>query len=806
MRAHSLRWIVVSALLTGCVAPGGGGDSPREAAEEPPTALADVASTFEDAAVLVDVLVNDEDPEETDLVVVHVTVPANGAATIVGNAISYVPATNFFGEDSFTYTIADEAGLIATAGVSLSVSTVNDAPSSGADFAFTGEDESVEIDVLDNDDDIDPNAVLLEIESVTDPEHGSTSIVAGGTRVLYEPDPDWHGVDAFSYTAFDGTASAVSAPVSVSVLAGEDAPVGTADAKTVAEDAVLDVSAPGVLANDVEPDGDAMQAFLVSAPANGSLVFTSQGGFVYAPAADFSGDDSFTYEVSDGHGLAAGPVAVSLTVTAVNDAPVAFDDVYSAVSGAPLVVAAAAGVLLNDIDVDSAMLTVAAVTSAPAHGTVVVGAAGGFTYTPNAGYTGPDSFTYSVTDGALDDTADVLLDVGTNNVVRVTDLYGTPLGGELVVVNDRNGEVVSTGMTAGDGRLAVTIPAGGSCSVLTTAPNGMRETRTVMSPPADLTVPFAVPAPTPTPIVSTINISLGGFSVGAARIRVWGSCYALADSVPGTTQYILEQCSPSQAGWIFAIQGYQASGRPVCSGARGLSPVSGGISNLILPCDDEASFFGTAGVGHGNLPWEADATVGIEWVVDAAGDYRVPFLAPTALARSDSPRMHTIHDRLPGNNRWRPNVSVRAYHPDGTSSRLDEEWQLNGLSPGFQQLSVTGHALVSLGWLEEEATSGRLTLDWSLGAGSPGVAGEFLATWAGASHQVYFPSSMATELTIPSLPVGSEEWAVATSSSDLSWSVTYHTIEVTPTYSSFLSTDLDALTTFHRFRATGSVP
>lgn len=795
--------ILLLAVVEGC---SDEGDSRRIGVDEPPVALDDLASTLEDAPVVVDVLANDEDPEAAELTVVHVTQPSHGSAEITESGITYAPETDFFGDDSFTYTIADEAGLIATANVAVGVSTVNDLPSSSVDFALTYEDASVELDVLQNDDDIDEDAIPLTVESVSEPAHGSATIVAGGTRVLYEPDPQWNGVDTFSYTAFDGVASAVSASVSVSVLAAEDSPVGAADAKTVAEDGFLDVAAPGVLGNDDDPDGDALQAALVSLPAHGTLAFESIGAFTYAPALDFSGADAFAYEISDGHGASIGPVSVSITITPVNDAPVAFDDAYVAVTGSQLVVASELGLLANDTDVDSAALAFGAVTAAPLHGTVVVNAAGGFTYTPDGGYTGPDTFAYSVTDGALFDMGDVLIDVSSNNVVRVTDVYGTPLGGELVVVNDRDGEVVSTGVTASDGNLSVTIPSGGSCSVLTTAPNGTREARTVFSPPPDLTVPFAVPAPTPVPAVQTVNLNISGFSVGADVIRVWGSCYALPDTTPGTETYTVEQCSPAQGGWIFMAQGYRDDGTPVCRGSAGVSPVHNGTSNLNLPCDDSAAPFGTAGVGHGNLPWEADATVGIEWVVDAAGNYRVPFLPPTALARSASQRMHTIHDYRVGSLRWRPTVSVRAYHADGTSSRLDEEWQLDSLSPGFHQLSVTGHALVSVGWLEEESISGRTTLDWSLGAGSPGVAGEFLTTWDGGSHQVIFPASMATELTIPSFPPEAEEWAVAVSSSNLAWSVTYHTIDVTPSYSTFLTTNLDTLTTFHRFRSTGSVP
>src|SRR5207237_5526098 len=93
--------------------------------------------------------------------------------------------------------------------------------------------------------------------------------------------------------------------------------------------------AAGVLANDTDIDGDVLTATLVSGPSHGTLALNADGTFTYTPAANWNGADSFTYQTSDGP-VATGPTAVSLTVRAVNDAPVALDDAYSTTEEAPL--------------------------------------------------------------------------------------------------------------------------------------------------------------------------------------------------------------------------------------------------------------------------------------------------------------------------------------------------------------------------------------------------------------------------------------------------------------------------------------
>src|SRR5207244_3177414 len=128
------------------------------------------------------------------------------------------------------------------------------------------------------------------------------------------------------------------------------APVATADAYGTAEDTTLTITAPGVLANDTDVDGASLRAVLVSGPSHGTLSLNANGAFSYTPAANYNGSDSFTYKANDGSTDSA-PAVVTLTITAVNDAPVANPDSYSTAEDTTLTITAP-GVLANDTDVD----------------------------------------------------------------------------------------------------------------------------------------------------------------------------------------------------------------------------------------------------------------------------------------------------------------------------------------------------------------------------------------------------------------------------------------------------------------------
>src|SRR6185295_18562180 len=189
--------------------------------------------------------------------------------------------------------------------------------------------------------------------------------------------------DSFTYQANDGALNSGIATVNITITGVNDAPVAVNDSYTTAEDTQLTVTAAGVLANDSDVDGDTLSAILVSQPTHGALTLNTNGGFIYLPATNYNGADSFTYQANDG-ALDSGIATVSITITGVNDAPVAVNDSYTTAEDTLLTVAAA-GVLANDTDVDGDALT-AILVSQPTHGVLTLNSNGGFNYLPATNY------------------------------------------------------------------------------------------------------------------------------------------------------------------------------------------------------------------------------------------------------------------------------------------------------------------------------------------------------------------------------------------------------------------------------------
>jgi VCBS repeat-containing protein len=169
------------------------------------------------------------------------------------------------------------------------------------------------------------------------------------------------------------------------------APEPTADAYSTGGGQPLQATT-GVLANDSEPDGDALAAVKTSDPAHGTVTLADAGTFTYTPQSSFRGTDSFTYRATDG---TASSSQVTVTISVGNTPPAAADDAYGATSGSTL---AGATVLANDSDPNGDSLT-AVLASGPAHGTLSLASNGTFAYTPDAAFTGRDAFTYKASDG-----------------------------------------------------------------------------------------------------------------------------------------------------------------------------------------------------------------------------------------------------------------------------------------------------------------------------------------------------------------------------------------------------------------------
>jgi VCBS repeat-containing protein len=403
------------------------------AANTAPVAVNDAASTSTGTTVDINVLANDSDANGDALIISDVVVTSgSGTALAVNGRVRFIPDANFQGTATVTYTIDDGRGGTATAVVTISV-IANSAPVAAADSHSVAEDGVLIINgkgVLTNDSDAEGNTLTAQL--VANPTHGALTLNSDGS-FTYTPNANFSGSDSFTYRASDGALTSNAVAVSITVTPVNDAPVAAGEAYTLAEDTVLSVSSPGILANDTDVESTPLAAVLVESVSYGTLTLNPNGSFVYSPNANYAGTDAFTYRVSDG-ALSSGIVTVLLTVTGSNDAPVAAADPFTVLEDEVLSVPAP-GVLANDTDVDSATLS-AALVNTVANGTLAFNSNGSFTYTPAPNFAGTDSFTYAVTDGGAISqtvTATIVVKAVNDAPVARADAYFASHGSTLVV-------------------------------------------------------------------------------------------------------------------------------------------------------------------------------------------------------------------------------------------------------------------------------------------------------------------------------------------------------------------------------------
>ena len=340
-----------------------------------PVAADDMVETPEDTMVVIDVLGNDNDPDGDKLTVTKAEADQGEVSINADGTLKYTPPANFNGKASITYMISDGAGGVDTATVMVTVGAVNDAPVAADDVAMVAEDAMVVIPVLDNDSDPDGDDLSVTEASA---QNGAVTINGDGT-LKYTPNADFNGEDVISYTITDGNGGFDSAEVKVTVKPVNDAPVAADDMVETPEDTMVVID---VLGNDNDPDGDKLTVTKAEAD-QGEVSINADGTLKYTPPANFNGKASITYMISDGAG-GVDTATVMVTVGAVNDAPVAADDVAMVAEDAMVVIP----VLDNDSDPDGDDLSVTEATAQ--NGAVTINGDGTLKYTPNADFNGED--------------------------------------------------------------------------------------------------------------------------------------------------------------------------------------------------------------------------------------------------------------------------------------------------------------------------------------------------------------------------------------------------------------------------------
>ena len=285
------------------------------------------------------------------------------------------------------------------------VYTVVSSPSAAlpvtADSAVSGFEDTPITGVLDVS---NPSGLPLQYAVTTNPAHGTLTVEDATGQFTFHPQPDFNGLDSFSFTAANDNGVSNSATVTITVQPVNDPPTAVNTSITTSEDSIINGSL-----NATDIDGDTLSYALVDLPGNGTVTINTNGTFTYTPSGNTNGTDTFTFKAGDGT-TDSNTATVSMTINAVNDVPIADNQSISAVAGSTI------SGLLTGADPDGDNLTFA-MTAAATQGDVTINIDGTFTYTARQDAAGSDSFTFTANDGVSNSTPATVTIAITENTI-----------------------------------------------------------------------------------------------------------------------------------------------------------------------------------------------------------------------------------------------------------------------------------------------------------------------------------------------------------------------------------------------------
>jgi Bacterial Ig domain len=399
-------------------------------ANDPPNAQDDLATTLTNVPFTGSLRLNDSDPNAPNSTLTYTTTPlsnpTNGTLVIQPNGTYiYTPNPNFYGNDVFTYRVCDAGTPSLCDTATVFVTVVPPVPSAVNDINTTTRGNVAAGNLTAND---SGNGLSFTINTTPtrQPANGSISISPNG-NYIYTPNPSFTGADTIDYVICNTANICDTATLVVTVTGNPNTsnnpPIAQND---VAETFVNQQVTSSVLTNDFDMDNDPLTVTTTPLvpPQYGTLTLNANGTYTYLPNPNFTGVDSFKYQVCDNRGGCATSWAIIEVKNdqngTANDRPLANDDAYSTNMG----VAVTGTMKPNDTDPNNNTLIYTATPVVnPARGSVVIQPNGMFTYTPNAGFWGTDKFQYSVCDNgtpSLCDTATVFI-VVPNRPLSVID-------------------------------------------------------------------------------------------------------------------------------------------------------------------------------------------------------------------------------------------------------------------------------------------------------------------------------------------------------------------------------------------------
>ncbi|MGN8059758.1 beta strand repeat-containing protein, partial [Pedobacter sp. 22163] len=430
------------------------------------------------------------------------TLQLNGVAITVGqeiiaadlDKITFVPNADWNGSTSFNWNGSDgTAYAVSNAPVNITVTPVNDVPVVAAISKSGVEDTPIPFAAVDfnskfTDKDNNP---LTKIRIVDLPLNGTlqlngVAITAGQEiiaadldKITFVPNADWNGSTSFNWNGSDGTAYAVSnAPVNITVTPVNDVPVVAAISKSGAEDTPIPFAAVDFTSKFTDKDNNPLTKIrIVDLPLNGTLqlngvaitagqeiIAADLDKITFVPNADWNGSTSFNWNGSDGTAYAVSNAPVNITVTPVNDVPVAVANTNTTLEDTNLNVSDGAtgvtgDILINDTDVEGNTLTVTnysifGVTGTQTIGTPVVitgvgtitiNANGSYAFQPAANYNGTvPLITYNISDGNGGNAASTLA----ITVTPVNDIPSFTKGADQTIAINSPAQTITPWATA----------------------------------------------------------------------------------------------------------------------------------------------------------------------------------------------------------------------------------------------------------------------------------------------------------------------------------------------------------------------
>jgi hypothetical protein len=385
-----------------------------------PVVYADSFSTTSGQPTSVNVL-NSADFDRTGTIepttISIVSAPTSGGTATVDTSnglVTYTSPAGFVGSDTFTYTVADSNGAVSSP-VTVTVTVAAAGPNAVADTANAVAGQAVVINVLANDTDSTGTLNPASVTIGSLPTHGSVSVNTSTGAITYTAAGDYSGNDTFSYSVADYN-GAISPPATVTVAVTAAASTAGPVTNPVAVTATAGVlTSIDVLASDSDAAAALVPSsvHILSAPNHGgtATVDTTTGNINYTAAAHYSGTETFTYTVADSAGNTSAATLVTVTVRNPAVAPIASNSASTTTVGTATTVSVVSNVE-SSVGLNLGSI---AITVAPTYGTTAINTSTGvITYTPNAGYVGPDSFNYTVADtnGHTSNASTVTLSTG----------------------------------------------------------------------------------------------------------------------------------------------------------------------------------------------------------------------------------------------------------------------------------------------------------------------------------------------------------------------------------------------------------